>query len=479
MVEKNEKGLTVKKENDLSEWYSQIIQKAELAEHSSVSGCIVFRPNSYQLWEKIQEEFNTKIKKTGHKNVYFPLLIPEKLLIKETEHIEGFSPEVAWVTHAGDSKLNEKLAIRPTSETIIYESYSKWVRSYRDLPLLLNQWCNVVRWEFKHAKPFLRTREFLWQEGHTVHATREEAWKEVITILNEYVDLVENLLAIPVIKGTKTKKEKFAGAEITTTMEALMPDGKALQMGTSHLLGQNFAKAFEIKFIDKDEKEKFAWTTSWGISTRLIGAIIMVHGDNSGLVIPPKLAYNKLVIVPIIFDKSKEEVLRKAKELKQILKEFNPIFDNRLDYSAGWKFNEWELKGIPLRIEIGPKDLEQSQVVVVRRDNKQKESVKLIDLNKRIKEILKEMQTTMFEKAKTFLTKNTVEIDSKETFQQAVKDKKMIHCYFCETDSCEEKIKDKTGATARVIEFEQKETNAKCAYCDKKAKRKVFFAKNY
>src|SRR3989338_6980935 len=294
-------GLTVKKSEDFNEWYSQIVLKADMIDYSLVSGCIIFKPNSYSIWENIQRIFDSKIKQSGHKNCYFPMFIPERLLKKEAAHIEGFSPEVAWVTRAGNTELNEKLAIRPTSETIMYESYAKWVRSWRDLPILLNQWNSVVRWEFKHAKPFLRTREFLWQEGHTAHATKDEADKEVLQQLNEYVDLVEKHMAIALLSGKKTEREKFAGADYTTTIEAVMPDGKALQMGTSHQLGQNFAKAFDIKFIDQDEQTKYVWQTSWGLSTRTIGAMVLMHGDDNGLVLPPQLAPTQVIVVPIIF----------------------------------------------------------------------------------------------------------------------------------------------------------------------------------
>src|SRR3989338_4450461 len=313
-------GITVKKDEDMSEWYQQVVLKSELADYSAVSGCIIFRPHSYELWENIQKVFDAKIKKTGHRNCYFPLFIPESLLVKESKHVEGFTPEVAWVTHAGNTPLNEKLAIRPTSETIMYASYAQWIRSWRDLPLLLNQWNNVVRWEFKHAKPFLRTREFLWQEGHTAHATKGQADEEVMQQLFEYVDLVENYMAIALLSGKKTEREKFAGADYTTTIEAVMPDGKALQMGTSHQLGQNFAKAFDIKFIDQDEQTKHVWQTSWGLSTRTIGAMVLMHGDDNGLVLPPQLAPTQVIVVPIIFKDTKDAVLKKTEEVCLILR---------------------------------------------------------------------------------------------------------------------------------------------------------------
>src|SRR3989338_4086052 len=368
MEQKEEQmGLTVKKSDDFNEWYNQVVLKADMIDYSLVSGCIVFKPNSYAIWEKIQKAFNDKITKSGHKNCYFPMFIPESLLKKEAEHVEGFSPEVAWVTRAGNTELNEKLAIRPTSETIMYESYANWIRSWRDLPLLLNQWNSVVRWEFKHAKPFLRTREFLWQEGHTVHATKEDADREVMQQINEYVKLVQESMAIAVIAGKKTEKEKFAGADYTTTIEAVMPDGKALQMGTSHGLGQNFSKAFNIQYVDQDEDRKYAWQTSWGLSTRTIGAMVLMHGDDKGLVIPPKLAPTQAIIVPIIFKDSKEKVIERAQELKKSLnlEGVRTEIDAREEYSAGFKFNQWELRGIPLRIEIGPKDIDKGQAVLV------------------------------------------------------------------------------------------------------------------
>jgi len=471
-------GLNVKKSDNLSEWYTQVVQKAELADYSSVSGCMILRPNSYAIWENIQKSFDNMLKKTGHKNAYFPIFIPEHLLMKEKEHVEGFAPEVAWVTHAGNTKMKERLAIRPTSETIMYESYANWIRSWRDLPLLINQWCNVVRWEFKYPKPFLRTREFLWQEGHTVHATEKGADKEVMDILGMYKDLMEDYLAIPVLTGKKTDKEKFAGAVYTMTLEAFMPDGKALQMGTSHMLGQNFAKAFNIKFLGKDEKYHIPWQTSWGISTRMIGAVIMVHGDDNGLVIPPKIAPIHAVIVPIIFDKSKEKILKKAEEIKNKLKEYTIEIDKREEYSPGWKFHEWELKGVPLRIELGPKDLEKNQIVLVRRDTGEKEFVKITELNKKIKQYLNKIQKNLFTKAKSFLNKNIVEVDNWKDFLNAIKAKKIPKAFFCGSKDCEELIKSESdGATSRCIESSKKP--GKCIKCRKKAKYKVYFSKSY
>jgi len=475
-------GLSVKKSEDFNEWYNQVVLKADMIDYSLVSGCIVFKPNSYSIWEKIQEIFDSKIKSSGHKNCYFPMFIPESLLKKEAEHVKGFNPEVAWVTRAGDTELNEKLAIRPTSETIMYESYAKWIRSWRDLPLLLNQWNSVVRWEFKHAKPFLRTREFLWQEGHTAHATKEDAEREVMQQLFEYVDLIENFMAIPVIAGKKTDKEKFAGADYTTTVEAFMPDGKALQMGTSHMLGQNFAKVFGIKFLDKDEKEKFAWQTSWGLSTRTIGAIVMAHGDDKGLVLPPRIAPVHIVVVPIIFKENKDAVIAKAKEITKKLKakNYSVELDDRDGYTPGWKFNEWELKGIPLRIEIGPKDVEADQLVLVRRDNNEKQSIKTKDLEKKVEETLNNIQEHLFKKAKDYLIKSIVEVHGFDELVDAIKNKKMAKALFCGEGQCEDHIKDKTeGANCRCIPFEQKPAHGKCVQCGKEAKFWAIFGKGY
>ncbi len=496
MEQKEEQlGLNVKKSEDFNEWYNQVVLKSDMIDYSSVSGCIVLKPNSYSIWEKIQNIFNDKIKRSGHKNCYFPMFIPESLLKKEAAHVEGFNPEVAWVTKAGNTELNEKLAIRPTSETIMYESYAKWIRSWRDLPLLLNQWNSVVRWEFKHAKPFIRTREFLWQEGHTVHATKEDAEKEVMQQLFEYVDLIENFMAIPVIAGKKTNKEKFAGADYTTTVEAFMPDGKALQMGTSHLLGQNFSKVFGIKFLDKDEKEKYAWQTSWGLSTRTIGAIVMAHGDDKGLVLPPRIAPVHIVVVPIVFKENKENIIAKSKEIVKKLKAKNYTveLDDRDSYTPGWKFNEWELKGVPLRIEIGPKDVEADQLVLVRRDTNEKITIKTKDLEKKIEQTLNDIQDNLFKKAKEYLAKSIVEVNNLNDFLNAIKSKKMAKALFCGQDECETTIKDKAeGATCRCIPFEQKpvscervsneahsHSTGKCIQCNAEAKFWAVFGKGY
>ena len=482
MEEKENIGLTVKKSEDFNEWYNQVVLKADLIDYSSVSGCIIFKPNSYSVWERIQSVFDDKIKKSGHRNCYFPMFIPESLLKKEAEHVKGFSPEVAWVTKAGDTELSERLAIRPTSETVMYESYAKWIRSWRDLPLLLNQWNSVVRWEFKHAKPFLRTREFLWQEGHTVHATKEDAEKEVMQQLFEYVDLIENFMAIPVIAGKKTEKEKFAGADYTTSVEALMPDGKALQMGTPHMLGQNFSKVFGIKFLDSDELEKYAWQTSWGLSTRTIGAIIMTHGDDKGLILPPKIAPVQIVIVPIVFKDSKEAIIAKAKEIQKKLKakNYNVEIDDRDTYTPGWKFYEWELKGIPLRIEIGPRELEADQLVLARRDTNEKIVIKAKDLEKKVEQTLNEIQDSLLRNARESLAKNIVEVHNFSDFVNAIKNKKLSKALFCGQTACEDAIKDKTeGGTCRCIPFEQKSSEGKCVQCGTKAKFWAVFGKGY
>ncbi|TKJ17039.1 proline--tRNA ligase [Candidatus Woesearchaeota archaeon B3_Woes] len=476
---KEEKGLTAKKEEDIAEWYEQVCLKAELAEFSKVKGCMIIRPNGYSIWEEIQNYFNKNIvDKTGTKNAYFPLFVPESFFKKEAKHAKGFSPEVAWLDK-DITKDGERLAIRPTSETIMYDSYSRWVRSYRDLPLKINQWCNVVRWETEATKLFLRSREFLWQEGHCVYETKEECDKETKLIINLYKKLCEDLLALPVLVGNKTEKEKFAGAEYTLSIEAFMPDGKALQCGTSHQLGQGFAKSFGINFLGRDEKKHTPWQNSWGLSTRLIGGLVMAHSDDNGLVLPPKVAKNKLVIVPIIFEKTKDKVNKKAEEIKKSLAKFNPILDDREDYSPGWKYNEWELKGIPLRIEIGPKDLEKNQAVVVRRDTHEKENIKITNLAKKIPELLDDIQDNLFKKAKKFLNDNIIEIKNWDEFKQGIKSKKIVKTVWCNNIECEEDIKDKTGASTRCIPFDEKQVKGTCPHCKKQAKVLIYFSKSY
>ena len=478
-----QEGLTVKKSENFSEWYTQVVKKADLADYGATQGTIAFKPTAYSIWEKIQKIFDEKIKKTGHKNAYFPSLIPENFLRKETEHFEGFVPEVYWVTHSGDNKLGERLAIRPTSETIIYSFFSKWIRSWRDLPLLLNQWCNILRAEIKSTKPFIRTSEFLWQEGHTAHATKEEADKEVMYILNEYRDLIENYLAIPVLIGKKSEMEKFAGALYTTALEGMMPDGKALQMGTSHNLGQNFSRPFEIKFLDKNGKEQYVWTTSWGISTRLLGGLIMIHGDDKGFLLPPKIAPEQIVIVPIYYkDVEKKSVLKKAEDIKVKLQEnnFSVIIDNREGYTPGWKFNEWELKGVPLRMEIGPRDIKNKQVVLVRRDTNEKINAKERDLIKKVSQMLDSIQKNLHKRAKENLEKSITAVKSYDEFKKVLNSKGgFIKASWCGEKHCEEQIKNETGATIRIIPFKKEREISKCIYCNKVGKEVVYFAKAY
>ena len=469
------------KEKNFSQWYIDVVRKAELADYTSIKGCMVIRPYGYGLWENMQQGLDKRIKKTGHKNAYFPLFIPEHLLKKEAEHVEGFAPEVAWVTHGGSQKLEERMAVRPTSEAIICSLYSKWVKSYRDLPILINQWANIVRWE-KTTRLFLRTTEFLWQEGHTVHKTEEDAQEETLKILFEvYRDYIENDLAIPVIVGKKTSKERFAGALNTYTLEALMTDGKVLQAGTSHNLGQNFAKAFNIKYLDEDQTEKYAWQTSWGTTTRLIGAIVMVHGDERGLKLPPKVAPIQLIIVPIMFDKTKKEVLDKAETLNSILsKDFRVEIDARDEYKPGWKFNEWEMRGVPLRLEIGPRDMAKEQVVLVRRDTGEKQIVKEEKLTETVKNLLIEIQENLFNQAKKFLQENIREASDYSEFKKIIEDKKgIIKAYWCGNRECEDKIKEETKASIRCIPFEENKTSGKCIYCGKKTSTWVYFARAY
>ena len=476
-------GVTVNKSENFSEWYTQVILKSELADYAPVKGCMIFRELSYAIWEKIQEIFDAKIKATGHKNVYFPLFIPEHFLKKEAEHFEGFVPEVAWVTMGGDTPLEEKLALRPTSETIMYATFAKWIRSWRDLPVKINQWCNIIRWDTKGTKLFLRTREFLWQEGHTVHATKEEADKEVMQILNEYKDLMENYLAIPVLKGKKSEREKFPGALYTTCLEAIMPDGKALQMATSHHLGQNFSKVFKIKFLDKEEKEQYAWQTSWGFSTRLIGALVMVHGDDKGLVLPPKIAPIQVVIVPIPYkDVDTEQILAKAKEIYEKLHKngIQVVLDDRTEYTPGWKFNDWELKGVPIRIEIGPRDLKQGQVTLARRDTFEKTAVKEENVTDAVTKLLEDIQRNLFKKAKGILEENITTVTAYKDFKKILKEKGgFIRACWCGSSDCEKNVKEETGATIRIVPLEKEKIFANCIYCGEEAKEVVYFARSY
>ena len=473
----NQEGITVKKEENTPEWYSQVCIKSGLADFGPVKGTMIIMPKGYYIWEKIQENFNQTINKCGVKNAYFPLFIPESFFKKEAEHAKGFIPEVAWLEK---NEEGEKIALRPTSETIMYDAYSKWIRSWRDLPLKINQWCNIVRWEVSDCKLFLRSREFLWQEGHCVYETEKECDKEVWEILDEYEKLCKNVLALPVIKGKKTDKEKFAGAKYTTAIEAFMPDGKALQCGTSHNLGQGFAKAFNIRYLDKNEQIQTPWQNSWGFSTRLIGAIAMTHSDNKGLVLPPAIASLKIIIIPILIKGKEEKVLKMARELEKKLKNLGAELDERTEYSPGWKFSEYELKGIPLRIEIGPKDLENNEVIIVRRDTGKKESIKIGNLDKKIKQTLQEIQSSLYEKAKKFLDSSIKKVSDWNEFLKVVKNKQIALAPFCGDIQCEELIKDKTkGAGSRCIAEEISKKGKKCILCDKEALYIVYFARSY
>ncbi len=479
----SETGITANKSENFSEWYTQVVQKSGIADYAPIKGCIVFREDSYAIWERIQEIFNGMIKETGHRNVYFPIFIPESFLKKEAEHFEGFVPEVAWVTMGGSNQLEEKLAIRPTSETIMYSMYSKWIRSWRDLPVKQNQWCNIVRWETSATKPFLRTREFLWQEGHTAHATKEEADQEVMEILNMYKDLIENYLAIPALMGKKTESEKFAGALYTTALEALMPDGKVLQMGTSHNLGQNFSKVFKIEFIGEDENAHYVWQTSWGIATRLIGAVVMVHGDDKGLVLPPRIAPTQVVVIPIPYKGiSRNKIMEKARETRDKLAKNSiaVILDDRPAYTPGWKFNDWELKGTPLRIEIGPRDVKQRQITIARRDTFERLNVKEDETVSTITKLLGEIQDNLFKRAQRFLESNITTVEDYKEFKGTLKKKGgFIRANWCSGPTCEEKIKEETGATIRLIPFDKEDPFSDCIRCGKRAKEVVYFAKAY
>jgi prolyl-tRNA synthetase len=479
--EKKSLGITTEKD-DFSEWFTQIMLKAELADYTDVSGCVVFRPGAYAIWEKIVAETDKRFKKLGIKNAYFPLLIPEKSLKRESVHVAGFTPEVAWVTHAGETKLNERLAVRPTSETIMYESYSKWIRSWRDLPLKINQWNNVVRWEFKHPVPFLRTREFLWNEGHTVYASKAEAEAEKEQILGIYKDICENYLALPSLIGRKSKKETFAGAEYTYSMEFFLPNGKCAQGPDFHHDGQIFAKAFDIKFLNKEGKQEYAYQNTFAISTRMLGVTFAVHSDGKGLVIPPKIAVNPVVVVPIFTDKDKDKVMKEAKKIISELKAFEPLLDDREGYTPGFKFNEWELKGIPLRIEIGPKDIEKKEVVIVRRDNGKKENVKMSNLSKEVPAVLEDIQDSLFKKAKKMLDDSIVEASSFEEVKKAIANKKIAFAPLCSAVACEDALKSETGG-AKVLNIPDAQpkslSSKKCAVCGKPAAYYAYAGKSY
>lgn len=463
-------------EEDFAQWYTDVVKKAELVDYASVKGCMVIKPAGYAIWENIQKELDRRFKETGVENVYMPLFIPESLLEKEKDHVEGFAPEVAWVTHGGLEPLQERLCVRPTSETLFCDFYAKDIHSHRDLPRLYNQWCSVVRWE-KTTRPFLRSREFLWQEGHTAHATAEEAEERTIQMLNLYADFCEEVLAMPVIKGRKTDKEKFAGAEDTYTIEALMHDGKALQSGTSHNFGDGFAQAFGIQYANKENKLEYVHQTSWGMTTRLIGAIIMVHGDDSGLVLPPEIAPTQVMIIPI--QQKKEGVLDKAYEIKDGLKGFRVKVDDS-DKSPGWKFSEAEMRGVPLRIEIGPKDIEAGQAVIVRRDTREKQVVPFTELREKAGEMLGTVQKEMLERARAHRDAHTYEAADYETFKDTVENKPgFIKAMWCGDEACENMIKEETGATSRCMPFKQEHLSDVCVCCGKPAKAMVYWGKAY
>ena len=464
-------------DEDFAKWYTDVCIKAELIDYASVKGCMIIRPYGYAIWENIQRQMDDRFKKTGHENVYMPLFIPESLLQKEKDHVEGFAPEVAWVTHGGEEKLEERMCVRPTSETLFCDHFKNIVHSYRDLPKLYNQWCNVVRWE-KTTRPFLRSREFLWQEGHTLHATAEEAKAETTQMLNIYAEFCENVLAMPVVKGQKTEKERFAGAEATYTIEALMHDGKALQSGTSHYFGDGFAKAFDIEFTDKNNNTVHPFQTSWGTTTRLIGALIMTHGDDSGLVLPPAVAPIQAVIVPIATHK--EGVLDKANEVYESLKSVCRVHLDDRDQSPGWKFSEYEMKGVPLRIELGPKDIENNSCVVVRRDNGEKTVVSLDELAEKLPELLKAVHNGLYNKALERRAVMTYDAKNLEEMKEIADTKPgFIRAMWCGDRECEDKLKEVAGVTSRCIPFEQEEITDTCVCCGKKAKAMLYWGKAY
>ena len=465
-------------EEDFAQWYTDVVKKADLIDYTSVKGCMVIKPAGYAIWENIQHELDRRFKETGVENVYLPMFIPESLLQKEKDHVEGFAPEVAWVTHGGLEPLQERLCVRPTSETLFCDMYAKEIQSHRDLPKVYNQWCSVVRWE-KTTRPFLRSREFLWQEGHTAHATAEEAEERTIQMLNLYADFCEEVLAIPVIKGKKTEKEKFAGAEATYTIESLMHDGKALQSGTSHNFGDGFAKAFGIQYTDKENKLQYVHQTSWGMTTRMIGALIMVHGDNSGLVLPPRIAPVQAVVIPI--QQRKEGVLENAHKIRQQLKAAGiRVKTDETDKSPGFKFAEQEMRGIPVRIECGPKDMEAGQAVIVRRDTREKTIVALEELAQKVTEILENMQKDMLERARTHREAHTYVAADYETFKATINEKPgFVKAMWCGCRECEDKVKEDVQATARCIPFEQETLSDKCVVCGKPAKKMVYWGRAY
>jgi len=470
-----------KRSEDFAAWYNDVVLGAQLADYSPVRGMMVYRPYGYAIWENIQKLLDARFKATGVVNAYFPLLIPESLLKKEAEHVEGFNPQVAWVTHGGNEELEERLAVRPTSEAIIMQMYSKWVQSYRDLPILINQWNSVVRWEL-HTRLFLRTAEFLWQEGHTLHASAEEATERTLLMLEVYRSFLEEDLAIPVIPGRKTPSERFPGAAETYTVEALMGDGRALQSATSHDFADHFAKAFDITFLDKDGERKYGYTTSWGLSTRTIGGIIMVHGDDSGLIIPPKVAPIQVVVVPIWrSEEDKQKVLEHIDRIKEVLGDsFRLHIDLSEEKTPGWKFNEWELKGVPVRLEVGPRDVANNAVVLVRRDNRDKSQVPLNDLVVKLQQTLADIQQSLFDRAKQFRDEHTFECESVAQMLEVLDNKRgFIYAGWCGSDECEAAVKEETRATIRVVPLAQPEDPGTCIRCGNKAQVKVYFARAY
>ncbi|UAB81377.1 proline--tRNA ligase [Marixanthomonas sp. SCSIO 43207] len=489
------KNLT-KRAEDYSKWYNELVIKADLAENSGVRGCMVIKPYGFGIWEKMQAELDRMFKETGHQNAYFPLFIPKSYFSKEASHVDGFAKECAVVTHYRlkndedgngivvdpEAKLEEELIVRPTSETIIWDTYRKWVQSYRDLPILVNQWANVVRWEMR-TRLFLRTAEFLWQEGHTAHATKDEAIAEAEQMMNVYADFVENYMAVPVVKGLKTESERFAGALETYCIEALMQDGKALQAGTSHFLGQNFAKAFDVKFASKEGKQEYVWATSWGVSTRLMGALIMTHSDDNGLVLPPKLAPDQVVIVPIYRnDEQFEAVSKVAVELQAQLREagIRVKFDNRDTHKPGWKFNEYELKGVPVRIAIGPKDVEKGTVELARRDTLTKEFVNQDEVVTTVQGLMTEIQENLYKKAVDYRAEHTTEVNSYEEFKEVIENKGgFVSAHWDGTSETEEKIKNETKATIRCIPLDGKKEAGSCIITGKPSSARVLFAKAY
>ena len=475
------KGIT-SKETDYSAWYNELILKSELADYAPVKGCMVIRPHGYAIWEKMRDGLDKMFKDTGHANAYFPMLIPESYIKKEAEHVEGFSPELAVVTHAGGKKLEEPLVLRPTSETVIWSMYKNWIHSYRDLPLLINQWANVIRWELR-TRLFLRTTEFLWQEGHTAHATAKEAEEETLRMLGVYKTFAEEFMAMPVLTGKKSESQKFAGAVSTYAIEAMMGDKKGLQSGTSHYLGQNFAKAFDVKFRNEENKEEYVYATSWGVSTRLIGALVMTHSDDKGLVLPPKLSPFELIIIPIWKTAEEETKVRSFLEkIENSLKSVGVTYkiDDKTYVTPGWKFNEWELKGIPLRIEVGPRDVKDNQLVMVRRDRSEKVIKQLEGIGEESRTILDTIQKDMFEKASTFMADNTKKISSYEDFKEFYESEGgFAESYWCGSPECEQEVQDETKATIQVIPFEQPEEKGSCIKCGNESETFVVFAKSY